>query len=156
MKTRTEIRCNNDKSIKAVFIPNGGDINQVLVYIDSDDEYWFSVGQTYKSLKNAKKAAVKACAKMGYTFDEKEMNDLEWKERTEPKTYKVTFFTKELEVENVITYHDITDQGYLLDTIAINIHTLELAEVVKCETEDENYTAAVNEMIKVRLANLAA
>lgn len=82
-----------------------------------------------------------------------------WEEVIFPKqakTYKVTFFTKELEVENVITYHNIDDQGFLLDTIANNIYSLELAEVVKCEAEGESYTAAVNEMIKVRLANLAA
>lgn len=72
------------------------------------------------------------------------------------KTYKVTYFTKELDVENVITYHNIGDQGFLLDTIATNIYTLELAEVVKCETAEENYTVAVNELIKGRLAKLAA
>ena len=72
------------------------------------------------------------------------------------KTYKVTYFTKELDVENVITYHNIADQGFLLDTIAVNIYTLELAEVVKCDTADENYTVAVNELIKGRLAKLAA
>ena len=76
--------------------------------------------------------------------------------KKEAKTYKVTYFTKELDVENVITYHNIDDQGFLLDTIAINIYTLELAEVVKCETADENYTEAVNQLIKGRLAKLAA
>ena len=76
--------------------------------------------------------------------------------KKQTKTYKVTYFTKELEVENVITYPNIADQGFLLDTIAVNIYTLELAEVVKCETEDESYTQAVNELIKGRLARLAA
>lgn len=89
-------------------------------------------------------------------------DDYGWEDVTEKvvkkgtKTYKVTYFTKELEVENVITYHNIADQGFLLDTIAINIYTLELADVVKCETAEENYTVAVNELIKGRLARLAA
>lgn len=73
-----------------------------------------------------------------------------------PKTYKVTFFSKELEIENVITYHNIMDQGAMLDTIAMNIYTLELAEVVKCEADGESYTQAVNELLKGRLATLAA
>lgn len=70
------------------------------------------------------------------------------------KTFKVTFFTKELEVENIITFHNITDQGALLDTIAINIYTLELAKVVKCEAEGESYTEAVNDLLEYRLEDL--
>ena len=78
MANRTEIISNNDARVKAVFIPNGGNVNEVLVFIDLDNEYWFSVGSFYKNLKNAKKAAVKKCAKFGYTFDEKKMESLEW------------------------------------------------------------------------------
>lgn len=70
------------------------------------------------------------------------------------KTFKVTFFTKELEVENVITFHNVTDQGALLDTIAINIYTLELAKVVKCEANGESYTEAVNDLLESRLEDL--
>lgn len=72
------------------------------------------------------------------------------------KTFKVTFFDKELEVVNVITFHNVEDQSAFLDNLAIQIVTLELLEVVKCEAEGESYTQAVNNMLKHRIEYLKA
>ena len=47
-----------------------------MVFALEDNEYWFSVGTYYKTVDGAKKAAVKAMLKHGYTFDKKEMDSL--------------------------------------------------------------------------------
>jgi len=72
------------------------------------------------------------------------------------KTFKVTFFDKELDVVNVITYHNVVNQAAFLDNIAIQIVTLELHESVKCEAEGESYTQAVNDLLKEIIKELKA
>lgn len=78
MATRISIKCNNSKSKSVAFFPNGGREDDVMVFILEDGEFWFSLDNNYASLKNAKRAAVKKMAKMGYTFDVKEMENLNW------------------------------------------------------------------------------
>ena len=78
MTTRISINCNNSIRKSVVFFANGGNVNDVLVFVREDNEYWFSLKNSYKSLKTAKRAAVKKMAQFGYTFDEKEMENLNW------------------------------------------------------------------------------
>ena len=70
------------------------------------------------------------------------------------KTFKVTFFDKELDVVSVITFHNVEDQSAFLDNLAIQIVTLDLLESVKCEAAGESYTQAVNNMLKHRIEYL--
>lgn len=79
MATRISINCNNSKSKSVVFLPNGGREDDVMVFVLEDGEFWFALNNNYASLRNAKRAAVKKLAKMGYTFNEKEMESLNWK-----------------------------------------------------------------------------
>lgn len=72
------------------------------------------------------------------------------------KTFKVTFFDKELDIVNVITYHNVTNQASLVETIAINIYTLDLHEAVKCESEGVSYTKGINELMKPIFERLGA
>ena len=78
MATRISINSNNSTRKSVVFFPNGGREDDVIVFVLEDGEFWFSLNNNYKSLKTAKRAAVKKMAKMGYTFDEKEMENLNW------------------------------------------------------------------------------
>ena len=61
-----------------------------------------------------------------------------------------------MDIVNVITYHNVTNQLNLLETIAVNIYTLDLHEAVKCEAEGHSYTQAVNEMLKPIFKQLKA
>ena len=70
------IKCNNSDSKAVSFFPNGGRADQIMVFATQDGEYWFSIGKSYKSAKSAKRAAVKAMLKHGYTFDTQEMESL--------------------------------------------------------------------------------
>lgn len=70
------------------------------------------------------------------------------------KAFKVTFFDKELEVVNVVTFHNVVNQSEFLDNLAIQIVTLELHESVKCEAEGKSYTQIVNELLKNRIEEL--
>lgn len=72
------------------------------------------------------------------------------------KTFKVTFFDKELDVVSVITFHNVEDQSALLNKIAIEIVTLELHEAVKCEAEGQSYTQVVNNLLKGIIEELKA
>ena len=82
----TTIRTNNSKTTAVSFFANGGDESDVMVFaLQWDDynncfEYWFSIGKYYKSLKNAKRAAVKKMKEYGYTFNEKEMENLKFED----------------------------------------------------------------------------
>lgn len=67
------ISCNNSSSKSVCFFPNG---NTILVMACQDGEYWFSIGRCFKTIAGAKRAAVKALATLGYTFDESEMKSL--------------------------------------------------------------------------------
>lgn len=70
------------------------------------------------------------------------------------KTFKVTFFDKELDVFNVLTYHNVINQSAMLENIAILIDTLDLHTAVKAETEGKSYTQAVNNLLEYELADL--
>jgi hypothetical protein len=67
------------------------------------------------------------------------------------KTFKVTFFDKELDVFKVETFHNVTDQSALTMHIAILIDTLELHEYVKAEAEGKSYTQVINYFIHIDL-----
>lgn len=69
------IKCNNSESKSVTFFRNGGKDDCIIAMAKEHGEYWFTIG-TYKSLKNAKRAAIKQMGVHGYTFDEKEMNAL--------------------------------------------------------------------------------
>ena len=73
------IKCNNSERKSVKFTLNGGRKDEIMVFALQDDEYWFAVGngRTYKSAIAAKKAAMREMAKLGYTFDTKEMGELE-------------------------------------------------------------------------------
>lgn len=76
-----EITCNNSKNKSVTFMRNGGRADQIMVFANQYDsyegrfEYWFTVG-TYKTLKNAKRAAQKQFGNLGYTFDPVELETL--------------------------------------------------------------------------------
>ena len=67
------IKCeNSNKSVS--FFPNGG--LSILVFAMQDGEYWFSIGNGYKTVAGAKRAAKKEMAKFGYRMNEKELERL--------------------------------------------------------------------------------
>lgn len=78
-----QIISNNSKNKSVKFMRNGGRADDILVYAcqyDSYEEryvYWFAVGE-YKNIKNAKRAAKKQMLAQGYTFDEKELEALDF------------------------------------------------------------------------------
>lgn len=78
------ITCNNSNTKAVEFMRNGGRNDEILVFAVAYDsyseryEYWFSIGKFYKTLKAAKRAAVRVMAKFGYTFDEKELEALKF------------------------------------------------------------------------------
>lgn len=71
-----------DQGKGVTFMKNGGREDEILVFaemrIDDRWEYWFSIGKFYKTLKAAKRSAVKKMAEMGYTFDEKVINEAQF------------------------------------------------------------------------------
>lgn len=71
-----KIKCNNANDIAVEFILNGGRADQITVFAEHDNVYWFSIGKLYKTINGAKKAAVKAMSRFGYTFDEQELKSL--------------------------------------------------------------------------------
>lgn len=66
------------------------------------------------------------------------------------KTYKVTYYTKSIEIAEVTTYHNIDNQSTLLDWIYNNIQTREYLNAVKCVSEATDYTEAVNDILEQR------
>ena len=73
-RVMTTIVCNNSTHKAVAFFPNGG--FNILVMAMQDGEYWFTIGNGYKNVNGAKRGAVKEMARMGYTFDAKEMERL--------------------------------------------------------------------------------
>lgn len=75
------IVCNNSKRKSVTFMRNGGKDDQVMAFANQQSdqegyhEYWFTIG-TYKSLKNAKRAAKRQLGNLGYTFDPVELETL--------------------------------------------------------------------------------
>jgi hypothetical protein len=63
------------------------------------------------------------------------------------KTFKVTFFDK-FDILTVITFHNISDQEAFINDLAVQIVTTEIAPVVRCESNGEDYTEAVNHFLK--------
>ena len=70
------------------------------------------------------------------------------------KTFKVTFFDKELDVESVITYHSVVDQSSFLTQVACRILALDLHRSVKCLSEGISYTQVVNEQLEYEFEEL--
>lgn len=70
----TTIQCNNSATKSVSFFPNGG--YNILVFAEQCGEYWFSIGKGYKTAAGAKRAAKKQMGALGYTFDEKALEDL--------------------------------------------------------------------------------
>ena len=73
------IKCNNSERKSVQFTLNGGRKDEIMVFALQDGEYWFAIGngRMYKTATAAKKAAMKEMARLGYTFDVKEMGELE-------------------------------------------------------------------------------
>ena len=66
------------------------------------------------------------------------------------KTFKVTYFDKELDVFSVKTYHNVDDQSILIDWVYNYIKVLDLAPVVKMYAGDVCYTPAINDILMTR------
>ena len=71
------------------------------------------------------------------------------------KTFKVTFFDK-FDIFKVETFHNVIDQSAFCENLAVNIVTLELAPVVRCEAEGVDYTEAVNRILKYDIKDIDA
>lgn len=72
------------------------------------------------------------------------------------QTYKVTYFDKEMDIESIITYHNIESQGDLTRFICTRILTLDLLDRVKMEGENGRiYTRAVNDLLPYELEEMA-
>lgn len=57
------------------------------------------------------------------------------------KTFKVTFFNKDMSIFEVRTYHNVINQNAMCQDIAIIVDTLDLLDVVKMEdSEGKDYT----------------
>ena len=69
------VKCINSTSKSVKFSLNGGEKDSIVVTAIQDGEYWFYIG-TYKTLRNAKKQAVRQMAQLGYTIDQKEIDSL--------------------------------------------------------------------------------
>lgn len=67
------------------------------------------------------------------------------------KSFKVTFFEK-FDIFSVETFHNVTDQSAFIQLLAVNIVTLELAPVVRCEANGQDYTEAVNHFLREEIA----
>lgn len=72
------------------------------------------------------------------------------------KTFKITFFDKNLDVYEVKTYHNVINQSEMMLNIASIIDTLDLFEAVKAEAEGINYTQAVNGLLPYDLEEVRA
>lgn len=70
------------------------------------------------------------------------------------KTFKVTFFDKDLEVESVQTYHSVVDQSAFLTQVACRIIALDLHRSVRCISEDASYTQVVNTQLEYEFEEL--
>ena len=74
-----QIKCNNSERKSVKFSLNGGWKDSIIVTALQDGKFWFAIGggRCYKTSDGAKKAAIKEMGRMGYTFDENEMKNLE-------------------------------------------------------------------------------
>lgn len=73
------IKCNNDERKEVAFWCKGGDVHDVHAFAFDEKGLWFEIG-VYTSVKRAKNGAICAMRKYGFTFDKKEMNELNLKE----------------------------------------------------------------------------
>ena len=69
------------------------------------------------------------------------------------KTFKVTFFDR-FDIFKVETFHNVVDQTAFIQQLAVNIVTLELAPVVRCESDGRDYTDSVNYFLKSDIADI--
>lgn len=60
------------------------------------------------------------------------------------KTFKITFFNKDLDVVEVKTYHNVANQSAMLENIETIIDTMGWFRAVKAEADGKNYTQALN------------
>lgn len=72
------------------------------------------------------------------------------------KTFKVTFFDRNLDIYEVKTFHNVSNQAALLSNIANIIVSLDLFEAVKAEAEGKDYTQAVNGLLPYDIAEARA
>ena len=70
------------------------------------------------------------------------------------KTFKVTFFDKELDVESIQTYHSVVDQSAFLTQVACRIIALDLHRSVRCFSDGTSYTQVVNEQLEYEFDEL--
>ena len=76
------------------------------------------------------------------------------------KTFKVTFYEKNMDILSVITFHNVDNQMAFVMNLAVQIDTLDLAEVVKCESDEgkawSNFSDSVNTIISALLKQIRA
>lgn len=71
-------------------------------------------------------------------------------------TYKVTYFDKEMDIESVMTYHNIERQCDLTRFICTRILTMDLLDRVKVVADNGRiYTQAVNGLLPYELEEMA-
>ena len=67
-------------------------------------------------------------------------------------TYKVTYYTKGMEIAEVTTFHNVSSQGALVDWIWNNIQVREYLPAIKCTSDNgKDYTEVINDMFEQRL-----
>lgn len=69
------VKCTNSETKTVTFCLNGHETDQIIVTAKQSGEYWFHIGM-YKTLKNAKKQAVRRMLEMGYTLDQQELDSI--------------------------------------------------------------------------------
>jgi hypothetical protein len=76
------------------------------------------------------------------------------------KTFKVTFYEKNMDVLKVETFHNVEDQMLFVINLAVLIDTLDLAEVVKCESNEgkawSDFSNSANTIISALLKQIRA
>ena len=76
------------------------------------------------------------------------------------KTFKVTFYEKNMDVLKVETFHNVEDQMLFVINLAVLIDTLDLAEVVKCESDEakawSDFSNSANTIISALLKQIRA
>lgn len=67
------INCNNSEKKAVRFFNNG---STIMVFAIEEGEFWFTIGEGYKTENGAKRSAIRAMAKLGYTFDAQKIKNL--------------------------------------------------------------------------------
>lgn len=69
------------------------------------------------------------------------------------KTFKITFF-EAYDIFSVMTYHNVGDQHQIIERVANNIVTLDLAPFVRCEIDGEDTTGCFNYLLKYAIRRI--